>query len=78
MSARFDTFLSMVGQITGKMVDHPIEKDCVSDLSDQGSCRTGPGSSRIGKFSNTIFFDRLVKHLACYLTHHKQKKINSG
>ena len=31
----------MVGQITGKMFDHPIEKDCVSDLSDPGSCRTG-------------------------------------
>ena len=32
----------MVGQITGKMFDHPIEKDCVSDLSDPGSCRIGP------------------------------------
>ena len=31
-----------VGQITGKMFDHPIEKDCVSDLSDPGSCRIGP------------------------------------
>ena len=30
------------GQITGKMFDHPIEKDCVSDLSDPGSCRIGP------------------------------------
>ena len=41
-SARVDTFLFMVGQITGKMFDHPIEKDCVSDLSDPGSCRIGP------------------------------------
>ena len=32
----------MVGQITGKMFDHPIEKDCISDLSDPGSCRIGP------------------------------------
>ena len=32
----------MVGQITGKMFDHPIEKDCVSDLSDPGSCQIGP------------------------------------
>ena len=32
----------MVGQITGKIFDHPIEKDCVSDLSDPGSCRIGP------------------------------------
>ena len=32
----------MVGQIKGKMFDHPIEKDCVSDLSDPGSCRIGP------------------------------------
>ena len=32
----------MVGQITGKMFDHPIKKDCVSDLSDPGSCRIGP------------------------------------
>ena len=32
----------MVGQITGKMFDHPIEKDCVSDLSDMGVCRIGP------------------------------------
>ena len=32
----------MVGQITGKMFDHLIEKDCVSDLSDPGSCRIGP------------------------------------
>ena len=32
----------MVGQITGKMFNHPIEKDCVSDLSGPGSCRTGP------------------------------------
>ena len=31
-----------VGEITGKMFDHPIEKDCASDLSDPGSCRTGP------------------------------------
>ena len=37
-----DTFLFMVGQITGKMFDHPIEKDCVSDLSDPESCRSGP------------------------------------
>ena len=28
-SARVDTFLFMVVQITGKMFDHPIEKDCV-------------------------------------------------
>ena len=27
--SRVDTFLFMVGQITGKMFDHPIEKDCV-------------------------------------------------
>ena len=40
-SARVDTFLFMVGQITGKMFDHPMDKDCVSDLSDPGSCRTG-------------------------------------
>ena len=40
--ARVDTFLFMVGYITGKMFDHPIEKDCVSDLSDPGSCRIGP------------------------------------
>ena len=32
----------MVGQITGKMFDHPIEKDSVSDLSDPGSCQIGP------------------------------------
>ena len=32
----------MVGQITGKIFDHPIEKDCVSDLFDLGGCRTGP------------------------------------
>ena len=32
----------MVGQITGKMFNHPIEKDCVSDLSGPGSCRIGP------------------------------------
>ena len=31
----------MVGQITGKMFDHPIEIDSVSDLSDPGSCWTG-------------------------------------
>ena len=24
------------------MFDHPIEKDCVSDLSGPGSCRIGP------------------------------------
>ena len=34
--------LFMVGHITGKMFDHLIEKDCVSDLSDPGSCRIGP------------------------------------
>ena len=32
----------MVGQITGKMFDDSIEKDCVSDLSDPGTSRTGP------------------------------------
>ena len=32
----------MVGQITGKIFDHPIEKDCVLDLSDPGSCQIGP------------------------------------
>ena len=34
----------MVGQrqITGKMFDYPIEKDCILDLSDPGSCRIGP------------------------------------
>ena len=32
----------MVGQITGKMFDHPIEKDCVSDLSGPASCQIGP------------------------------------
>ena len=32
----------MVGQITGKMFDDLIEKDCVSDLSDPGTSRTGP------------------------------------
>ena len=31
----------MVGQITGKMFDHPMKKDCVSDLSGPASCRTG-------------------------------------
>ena len=41
-SARVDTFLFMVGQITGKMFDRPIEKDCVSDLSDPGSCWSSP------------------------------------
>ena len=41
-SARVDTFLFMVGQITGKMFDQSIEKDCVSDLSDLGGCRIGP------------------------------------
>ena len=41
-SARVDTFLFLVGQITGKIFDHPIEKDCVSDLSDLGGCRIGP------------------------------------
>ena len=35
------TFLFMVGQITGKMFDQSIEKDCVSDLSGPASCRTG-------------------------------------
>ena len=32
----------MVGQITGKMFDQSIEKDCVSDLSGPASCRIGP------------------------------------
>ena len=32
----------MVGQIAGKMFDHPSEKDCVSDLSDPGTSQTGP------------------------------------
>ena len=41
-SARVDTFLFMVGQITGKMFDHLIEKDCDSDLSGPATCRTGP------------------------------------
>ena len=27
---------------------------------------------------NTIFLDLMVKHLACYLTDHKQKSINSS
>ena len=31
----------MVGQITGKMFDHPIEKDCASDLSGPATCRIG-------------------------------------
>ena len=34
--------LFMVGHITGKMFDHLIEKDCVSDLSDPGTSQTGP------------------------------------
>ena len=32
----------MVGQITGKMFDHLIEKDCASDLSGPATCRIGP------------------------------------
>ena len=32
----------MVVQITGMMFDHPIKKDCVSDLSGPGSCLIGP------------------------------------
>ena len=32
----------MVGQITGKMFDHLIEKDCASDLSGPTTCRIGP------------------------------------
>ena len=32
----------MVGQITGKMFDQSIEKDCVSDLSGPASGRIGP------------------------------------
>ena len=53
-SARADTFLFMVGQITGKMFDHLIEKDCVSDLSGPGSCRIGPGRQVAGPESAAI------------------------
>ena len=44
----------MVGQITGKMFDHPIEKDCVSDLSGPGSCRIGPVRQVAGPESAAI------------------------
>ena len=44
----------MVGQITGKMFDHPMEKDCVSDLSDPGGCRTGPVRQVAGPESAAI------------------------
>ena len=44
----------MVGEITGKMFDHPIEKDCVSDLSDPGSCRIGPVRQLAGPESAAI------------------------
>ena len=44
----------MVGQITVKMFDHPIEKDCVSDLSGPGSCRIGPVRQVAGPESAAI------------------------
>ena len=53
-SARVDTFLFMVGQITGKMFDHSIEKDCVSDLSGPGSCQIGPVRQVAGPESAAI------------------------
>ena len=42
IDTKVDTFLFIVVQITGKMFDHPNEKDCVLDLSDPGSCQIGP------------------------------------
>ena len=44
----------MVGQITGKMFDQSIEKDCVSDLSGPASCRIGPVRQVAGPESAAI------------------------
>ena len=56
----------MVGQITGKMFDHPIEKDGVSDLSGPGSCRIGPVRQVAGPESAAI------QNLAVPRPHHQE------
>ena len=57
----------MVVQITGMMFDHPIKKDCVSDLSDPGSCRIGPVRQVAGPESAAI---QNLAALQCFVSLH--------
>ena len=60
----------MVGQITGKMFNHPIKKDCVSDLSGPGSCRIGPVRQVAGPENAAIQNLAAMHHLLNYYIQH--------
>ena len=55
----------MVGQITGKMFDQSIEKDCVSDLSGPASCRIGPVRQLAGP-ENAVIQNLAALHCAVF------------
>ena len=57
----------MVGQITGKMFDQSIEKDCVSDLSGPASCRIGPVRQLAGP-ENAVIQNLAAQHCQSTIT----------
>ena len=70
----------MVGQITSKIFDHPIEKDCVSDLSDPGSCRIGPVRQDAGPenaaFKNLAAVHEISENIRIHSAHDVKKLSN--